>query len=373
MAIVSYPVYNTDCMVVPSFIQNESARISSWNPFGYQRDERLKRNMTFALPITTRVEDGVRPVDMSRDLPQVIELLKLVFGDTLDSDEQQMFGTGGSGAVNGMVYRFHPTAARLSNGFVWQSDGRIVGNATLLTTRSWDRYLVANVAVHPTYRRHGIARMLMQAINESVKRRGGRVILLQVVKDNHPALTLYHSLGYRSIGNIVTWYATPSRLKEIPVGSPDHSTPTIELLPGRRWREAYQLDTARVHADLNWPEPLQPDAYKRTLFRKAADFLNGRQTETWSVNEADNRLVGLASIYGEWGRSYLLTLRVHPDWAGQLERPLLAKIIRRLRYLPRRNIRIDHPEADELTTQLLKESNFTVQRTLTHMRLDISR
>ena len=64
---------------------------------------------------------------------------------------------------------------------------------------------------------------------------------------------------------------------------------------------------------------------------------------------------------------------VHPDAAGRLERPLLAKLVRRLQYLPRRNVRIDHPDNDIVTNALLTEANFTVQRTLTHMRLDLSR
>lgn len=372
MAIVSYPVYNNGEWAAPVCTRGFSV-IAPWIPIVIRRDERLKRDMTIALPISTRVGDGVRPVDMARDLPQVIDLLKMVFGDALESDEQQLFGNSSPVSANGLMYRFNPAAARLSNGFVWQSDGRIIGNATLLTTRSWDRYLVANVAVNPAYRRRGIARALMGSITESVKERGGRVILLQVVKDNQSAINLYNSLGYRSIGNMTTWYASPSRLRELSPDPSEEQAPSIELLPGNRWRDAYQLDTAHVHADLNWPEPILPDAYKRTLLRRAADFLNGRQSETWVVNDTNNRLIGLASILGEWGRSYQLVLRVHPDWSGQLERPLLAKAIRRLRYLPRRNVRIDHPEADGLTTKLLQESNFSVQRTLTHMRLDVTR
>jgi hypothetical protein len=148
--------------------------------------------------------------------------------------------------------------------------------------------------------------------------------------------------------------------------------PQIRLLGDRHWREAFALDTTHVHADLNWPEPLQPDVYHQTFWRRASDFMNGRQMETWSTTDSRDRLSGLATIYSEWGRSHLLTLRVRPDWQSRLERPLLAKCIRRLHYLPRRNVRIDHPEADAGTSLLLKEANFSAQRTLTHMRLDLT-
>jgi ribosomal protein S18 acetylase RimI-like enzyme len=328
--------------------------------------------MAISIPATS-TGDGLRPVDMSRDLPQIVELLKMVFGESLEGDDRQLLGDHSYGPVNDLLYRFNPAATRLSNGFVWQADGRVVGNATLLTTRTWDRYLVANVAVHPSYRREGIARSLMHAVASAVRTRGGRIILLQVVKDNQPAIDLYRSLGYVPIGNMATWYATASRVRRIEPRVAEESDPAIEPLSGRRWREAYELDTANVHADLNWPEPLRPDAYRRTFLQRAFDFMNGRQIETWATTDSQKHLTGLATIAGEWGRSHLISLRVHPEWAGRLERPLLAKVIRRLYYLPRRNVRIDHPEADELTSRLLQEANFSVQRTLTHMRLDLSR
>ncbi len=371
MATVPYPVYNTMNSVLSPVAKWGASKASGWTEAN-RENERLTQKMIIAVPAPS-TGDGIRPIDMSYDLPQVIDLLRLVFGDSLDGDENKLFGGTALGGLNALAYRMHPAAVRLSNGFVWQAEGRIVGNATLLTTKAWDRYLVANVAVHPSYRRQGIARKLMETITASVRARGGRVILLQVVKDNQSALDLYRTLGYTSIANMTTWYATASRVREIPAMFPGERAPDIELLSGRHWREAYELDTTHVKADLNWPEPLSPDAYRRGLWQSFGDMLNGRQNETWSTTDPRGRLIGLTSIYGEWGRSYILTLRVHPEWAGQLERPLLAKAIRRLQYLPRRNVRIDHPEADERTCSLLRESNFTVQRTLTHMRLDISR
>lgn len=338
---------------------------------GKRQRTRPKRSMDISIP-TTHAGDGLRPVELSRDLPQVVELLKMVFGETMEADERHYFGDGG-GPVNDILYRFNPIAARLSNGFVWQFDGRIVGNATLLTTKAWDRYLVANVAVHHSFRRRGIARGLMLAITEAVRKRGGRVILLQVAKENQSALDLYRSLDYVSIGNVTTWHAMRSKLRQIPADSAETLHPRIELLPGRLWREAYELDTTHVHRDLNWPEPLQPDAYRRTVWQRAIDFMNGRQVETWTTTDPGGNLSGLANLSSEWGRSHVLTLRVRPDYAGQLERPLLAKALRRMQYLPRRNVRIDHPESDEHTGRLLREANFTVQRILTHMRLDLTK
>lgn len=320
----------------------------------------------------TRANEGLRPIDMARDVPQIVELLKLAFGEALEFDEGQLLGDDVSTSISTLFYRLNPATSRLTNGFVWVAEGRIVGNVTLLSTKAWDRYLVANVAVHPAYRRRGIARAMMHAVTSAVKKRGGRAILLQVVKDNDSAIDLYRSLGYAGVGHMSTWYSSSSRLRRLdpPAGAPGID---IRPLPGSQWREAYALDTACVPADLNWPEPLRPDAYRRTLWQRLGDMMNSRLFETWTAADANDRLAGLATISSQWGRSHLLTLRVHPAAAGQLERPLLAKLVRRLQYLPRRNVRIDHPDDDAATNALLTEANFTVQRTLTHMRLDLSR
>jgi len=211
----------------------------------------------------------------------------------------------------------------------------------------------------------------MDTVAESVRSRQGRVILLQVVKDNNPAIDLYHSLGYRSVGNMTTWYALAGRTRQIPASITGEHAPEIRPLPNRMWQAAYQLDTSCVPADLNWPEPLRADNYRQSIWRRIGDFFNGRQLETWAITENSDRLMGLASISGEWGRVHLLSIRVDPRRTGQFERPLLAKIMRRIAYLPRRNIRIDHPDGDLVTNELLKEANFTAQRTLTHMRLNL--
>ncbi len=319
-----------------------------------------------------RANDGLRPIDMARDVPQIVELLKMVFGEALELDDGQLLGDDVSVQISNLFYRFNPATSRLANGFVWMADGRIVGNVTLLPTKAWDRFLVANVAVHPNYRRRGIARAMMHAVTSAVKTRGGRAILLQVVKDNTSAIDLYRSLGYVGVGHMTTWSSSSSRLRRL--GPPDGPPPIdIRPLPGRRWREAYALDTACVPADLNWPEPLRPDAYRQLFWRRLGDLMNSRLFETWVAADANDRLAGLATISSQWGRSHQLTLRVHPNVAGHLERPLLAKLVRRLQYLPRRNVRIDHPDDDAVANALLAEANFAVQRTLTHMRLDLSR
>lgn len=323
--------------------------------------------MVVTVPASQQGQDGIRPINVSHDIPQIVGLLRMVFGESLDGEERQVFGEANARAD--FMLRFDPAAARLANGFVWEADGRIVGNVTLLTTKIYGRYLIANVAVHPSYRQRGIARALMNTATNAVRARNGHAILLQVVKDNAPAINLYRSLGYATVGNVSTWVSGASRLRQLPLERPADIRP----LPGRLWREAYQLDTSRVPADLNWPEPLRPDAYQGGLVRRFFDFMAGREIESWATFDERGRLAGLATIWSEAARAHMVSVRVRADYAGELERPLLAKAVRRLAYIPRRIVRVDHPEDDLVMSQQLQEANFAVQRTLTHMRLDLVR
>ncbi len=324
--------------------------------------------MVITAPSIARPGNGPRPINMNKDIPQIMALLRLTFGESLDADGRRILkGQTAIGGQPALLWRLNPMANRLALGYVWEYNGRLVGNVTLLTTKMRERYLIVNVAVHPDFRRQGIARLLMNAALGQVRQRRGREILLQVDKDNDSAIHLYSTLGYQNLGSMTTWMASAGRIHAIEDASP---TPIREL-DSSESQAAYKLDVLALRPDLNWPEPVPPDAYQFGLWRQFSNFINGRRAEIW-VTTNGRSLTGSAALWSEWGRTHQLTLRVHPHWQGEVERPLLAKITRRLPYLPRRNVRIDHPDADEPTTELLQAANFKPRRTLTHMRLDIT-
>jgi GNAT superfamily N-acetyltransferase len=300
----------------------------------------------------------------------VLELLEIVFGESL-RNEGHAAGNVGLDTSLPFLYRFNLGLTRLSPGFVWEENGRIVGNATLLRTKLRDRYLVVNVAVHPDFRRRGIARRLMEAIMEQVQGEGGRFILLQVVKDNYAAVDLYKSLDFRVLGSMTSWYSSVSRVRILPAAIDETPLPRIRELRGSEWRAAYALDQRCLLPELNWPEPLPLDVYKNNWWRRLQNMMNGRQSETWVIDNAQGQLIAMAQILSEWGRLHTAHLRIELACWGQLERPLLAKVTRRLKYLGHRNVRIDHVDDHEEMNQLLQAANFDAKRTLTHMRLQI--
>lgn len=321
--------------------------------------------------------DGPRLINLNRDVPQVMKLLELVFGGTLDTEGQQMLSDSTRASQGpAFLWRLNPAASKLAMGFVWEVDGHIVGNVTLLNTKTEGRYQVVNVAVHPDFRRRGIARGLMQQVTAMVRQRNGREILLQVDKNNSSAVTLYQSIGYEALGSMTNWQTAVSRLRAIlPPLQPLTDTATrpaavrIRDLKRSEWAAAYALDRASLPAELNWPELPPPDFYKTSWWGQAANMINGRRAESWVAATAQEALVGLIHIFSEWGQPHIVLVRIHPAWRGQLERPLAAKMVRRLQDMPRRNIRLEHPDDDLMMNELLREANFTPRRILTHMRL----
>ena len=65
---------------------------------------------------------------------------------------------------------------------------------------------ITNVAVHPDWRRQGIAGGFLGAILEDARRRGITLVLLEVRPNNAEALALYERLGFQVVGRRKGYY-----------------------------------------------------------------------------------------------------------------------------------------------------------------------
>lgn len=72
-----------------------------------------------------------------------------------------------------------------------------------------DEAQINNVAVHPDYRRRGIAEDLFRGILEALERNGVHFVSLEVRAGNTSARALYEKLGFRSIGLRKEYYTKP--------------------------------------------------------------------------------------------------------------------------------------------------------------------
>ena len=90
---------------------------------------------------------------------------------------------------------------------VAERDGRIVGTVQLQPAESENgahRGEVAKLLVHPDWRRQGIARALMVALEEEA-RAAGKTLLVLDTREGDPSNDLYRALDYREAGRIPGW------------------------------------------------------------------------------------------------------------------------------------------------------------------------
>ena len=79
-----------------------------------------------------------------------------------------------------------------------------IGSQTVM-----DETDMMNVAVHPDFRRQGIAEALVKALVENLKKMGSHCLTLEVRASNAPAIALYEKLGFHEIGRRKNYYRNP--------------------------------------------------------------------------------------------------------------------------------------------------------------------
>ncbi len=153
----------------------------------------------------------LRPLDVRRDLGGVADLVEQCFADTLDTDGkryiQQMRSLARNPGTLNWIGSFSERTYLPLSGYVWEEEKRVVGNLTLIPyhIQREQTLLIANVAVHPDYRRRGIAYRLTAKALEHARQRGIQATWLHVREENEPAIKLYRSLGFRERARRTTW------------------------------------------------------------------------------------------------------------------------------------------------------------------------
>jgi ribosomal protein S18 acetylase RimI-like enzyme len=219
------------------------------------------------------------------------DLIATAFAEQLDRTGRQMVGgmrlLSRLGWLGWLLGRWLLPPAANPVGFVWEQDGRIVGNASLMPVRNYgQRWVMANVAVHPEYRRRGIANQLVHASIDAVRERGARELILQVDRGNEVARAMYQHFGFRLLSDRTTWYRQRG-LQAVPAPSSVHVGPRE---PGE-WHAQYALARRVYPEGLIWPFPTVP-----SLFRPAgASWFNGRSRSHW-LWRANGRVEGSLSL-----------------------------------------------------------------------------
>ena len=95
----------------------------------------------------------------------------------------------------------------LSHWIVAMEDDRVagyVGSQTVL-----DEADMMNIAVHPDFRRRGIAQSLVEGLVADLAEKNVRCLTLEVRASNAPAISLYEKLGFAQVGRRPNYYRNP--------------------------------------------------------------------------------------------------------------------------------------------------------------------
>jgi len=81
-------------------------------------------------------------------------------------------------------------------GFIGAYDGdKLVG--AVIATYDGRKGWINRLAVHPAYRRRGVATALVRAAEDVLIKKGALVISALILEDNTPSLNLFKKLGYQ--------------------------------------------------------------------------------------------------------------------------------------------------------------------------------
>ena len=79
-----------------------------------------------------------------------------------------------------------------------------VGSQTVM-----DESDMMNVAVHPDYRKQGIATALIVGLVEELRNRGSHCLTLEVRASNETAISVYRKLEFQEVGRRKNYYRNP--------------------------------------------------------------------------------------------------------------------------------------------------------------------
>ena len=89
-----------------------------------------------------------------------------------------------------------------------ESEGDVIGYIGMMFVL--DEGYISNVAVHPLWRRRGVADALLSALEERARKKMLSFLTLEVRESNAPAIALYAKHGFRAVGRRKNYYEKPA-------------------------------------------------------------------------------------------------------------------------------------------------------------------
>jgi ribosomal protein S18 acetylase RimI-like enzyme len=330
---------------------------------------------TITLGLIAESTEPLRPLNILRDLPQVADLIELCFETVMDDEGQsyvqQMRKASNDRDFLSWAGRVMESTSMPLAGFVWEENGKIIGNSSLVfqTYRGQKMAMIANVATHPDHRRRGIGRALTEKALQAARQKGAKEVWLQVRHDNPTAIRIYSDLGFVERARRTTYHSRSGLSSDAAApgaadsaAQPQSTQPiTITRPNGRHWpRQRQWLERAHPneiswYAHWDWSR-LAP-GLRNTLYRLFIQY----EMRQWSAT-VHNELLAAVTWVPTYRVPNALWLAAAPD-SGAAVTKVLEAARRELAHY--RTLTVEYP-AGELV-QEIEAAGFREHRTLLWM------
>lgn len=274
--------------------------------------------------------DNLRPIDVHTDLPAIADLIDLSFSQTMDEDGREYLAQVRDAARRKRYIPYYPgpNGNMISSpmfGFVWTVDKKIVGNINMAPYRvkkGWI-YLLVNIAVHPDFRRQGIARHLIYKAIEKASEHGIQTLWLQVREENKNAIRLYESLNFIEKFRRTTWRFDPfqnhkQRLTNTKYHIQDRQTEDWEKQ--LYWLHSNYPDQIAWGFHIDWNE------FSPSLWRSVVRFFTETRLEHWTIRDGRN-LAGVCTWLPDTTSCHTLWLAAEQNWDEAVISSLVPHVI----------------------------------------------
>ena len=309
------------------------------------------------------VHPHLRRFDLRRDLAAVADLIELCFSETLDEEGRRYIRHMRSTARHtGMLRLAALSPARDSapySGFVWEEDGRVVGNLSQFLMPAWGKkiYLIANVAVHPDFRQRGIARALTEAALQYSRDRKAEATWLHVREENASALHLYRSLEFVDRPRRTTWVT-----QTVADNTPALVGPVVGARLREHWpQQSYWFEQTHPPA-LDWYLPFRRQIFQPGLWGLFTRFWEDTRVQQWAVTW-QGQLLGILA----WQRTHGATDRLWLASPPEFEETAIPALLSHARwdFSSRRKLTLEYPAGRGV--EAFKALGFSEEQTLIWM------
>jgi ribosomal protein S18 acetylase RimI-like enzyme len=308
----------------------------------------------------------LRNLNLTKDLDQVADLIELCFPIERDPDGQsyvnEMRKTAREMRLLGWLNSLAEFGNQKSAGFVWEEGGEIVGNLSLIPFHENGRriHLIANVAVHPSHRRSGIARALTMHALSHLRKQGEPHTWLQVRQDNPAAISLYRSVGFNDEASQTTWRIRPIDLTPLKAAG---NQIRLYQCQNHSWAQHKKWLASAYPAAIRWNLPVDFRRFEPGALQWLANFLDGIRLRHWGVAR-NGECAGVVT----WQKSTTFADHLWLAFDEAQEAACLPEALTSvLKRLPRRHpLSVDYPQGR--STPLFEQLGFQQFRTLIWMK-----